>query len=150
MPFWRLYYHLVLGTKNREPFIDGELEQQLFPYLVAKAVEMESHVLAINGWVDHVHIVISIPPKYSISELVKRLKGASSHDFEGLWWQRGYGALSIGQRQLSVAVAYVENQKVHHAQKTTIVWLEREEDEDKADDGSIHEERGVYEADIPF
>ncbi len=150
MPFWRLYYHLVWGTKNRLPLIDNELEKQLFPYLVAKAREMESYVYAINGWEDHVHIVNSIPPKYSIAQVVKRLKGASSHDFEGLWWQRGYGVLSLGERQRPIAIAYVENQKIHHAQKTTISWLEREEDEDKAGGDRIREERGIYETDFPF
>jgi putative transposase len=151
MPFWRLYYHLIWSTKNREPFIDEKLELRLYPYLIDKANRLDCQVFAIGGWLEHVHVVTSIPPKYSVAETVQRLKGASSHDFEGLAWQRGYGALSIGERQKSIAIEYVENQKVHHGQQTTLAWLEREDD-DESETGklSVREGRGEYDADSPF
>lgn len=91
------------------------------------------------------HMVISIPPKYAIAEVVKRLKGASSHDFEGLGWQRGYGVLSVGERQCQIAIGYVENQKKHHAQQTTIAPLERmNEDEVGLEGQAVHEPGGEY------
>ena len=74
---------------------------------------------------------MAIPPKHAIADVVKRLKGASSHDLnlgdqiEQFAWQRGYGILSLGERQLPDAVAYVQNQKAHHAQQATNAWLER-------------------------
>jgi putative transposase len=120
MPFWRLYYHLVWSTKNREPFIEERLEKLLYTYLIDRANRMDCHTYAIGGWSDHIHLVISTPPKYSVAEIVQRLKGASSDDFEGLEWQRGYGALSVGERQRSIAIEYVENQKVHHGRQTTL------------------------------
>ena len=96
-------------------------------------------------------MVTSIPPKYSVAEIVQRLKGPSSHDFEGLVWQRGYGALSVGERQKSIAIEYVENQKVHHGQKTTLAWLEREDDdESETEKSSVREGRGKYDTDSPF
>jgi putative transposase len=151
MPFWRLYYHLVWSTKNREPFIDETLEKRLYAYMIDKANRMDCHVLAIGGWSDHIHLVISIPPKFSVAEIVQHLKGASSHDFEGLWWQRGYGALSVGERQRPIAIEYVEHQKAHHGRQTTLAWLEREEDsENEAGRSSIHEGRDEYNVDIPF
>ena len=153
MPFWRLYYHLVWGTKNREPLIDEGIEKRLFPYLVDRANELDCRVLAINGWNDHVHMVISIPPKYAIAEVVKRLKGASSHDFDGLGWQRGYGALSVGERQCQIAIGYVKNQKEHHTQHTMIAPLERmDEEEAESDNQTVHEAAGEYIAgeDLPF
>ena len=130
MPFWRLYYHLVRTTRNREAIIGSTLENRLYPYLVEKASSLGCQVDAINGIEDHIHMVLSIPPKYSIAEIVQKLKGASSHDFEELAWQRGYGVFSFGEKQRAYAVAYVMNQKDHHPQKTINSWLERCDDEE--------------------
>jgi REP element-mobilizing transposase RayT len=79
MAFWRLYYHLVWGTKNRQPLITPVIETHLYSYLVHKASELGVFVYQINGWLDHVHLVVAIPPKLSIADVVKNLKGASSH-----------------------------------------------------------------------
>ena len=128
MPYWRLFYHLVWTTKYRQPDISSSLETKLYPFLIAKALSLECEVDAINGVEDHIHIVLSIPPNLSISDVVQHLKGASSHEFPELLWQRGYGALSLGEKQRSIAVAYVQNQKSHHAEKTTILRLEQSDE----------------------
>ena len=130
MPFWRLYYHLIWPTKHREHIITAAIEARLYPYLVSKAAENGVYVYAINGSYDHVHMVVAIPPKYSVAEIIKRLKGASSHylshELELVFdWQRGYGALSVGERQRAIAEAYVMKQKQHHAEQTTNIWLEQ-------------------------
>jgi len=165
MPFWRSFAHLVWTTRNREPLIRAELEAALYACLVAKAAEMGCYVQAINGVADHVHLVLSIPPRYSVSDVVKNLKGSSSHFVNHelspgqppFAWQRGYGYLSLGESQCARAVAYVENQKEHHRQHTTNGWLERVADEDRADDSPagktpLREERAVYRTDLdaPF
>jgi putative transposase len=137
MPFWRLYYHLIWPTKHREPVLSAAVEARLYPYLVSKAAENGLYVYAINGWFDHIHMVVAIPPKYAVADIVKRLKGASSHYLTGdvgmrnFAWQRGYGALSVGERQRAVAEAYVLNQKRHHAQQTTNGWLEQADELDE-------------------
>jgi REP element-mobilizing transposase RayT len=132
MPLWRLYYHLVWATKNREPFIHPDLEDRLYAYIVRKAGALQVHVYAINGWYDHIHLVVAIPPKHAVAYVVKCLKGSSAHyvnqqDIVQLTfgWQRGYGALSVGERQRSIAEEYVVRQKEHHAQQTTLAWLEQ-------------------------
>jgi len=144
MSFWRLYYHLVWSTQEREPLIQPEVEKRLYAYIVAKASELEVYIYAINGWNDHVHLLASIPPKHAIADVVKHLKGASSHDLnhagglEGRFgWQRGYGVFSLGESQRPIAEAYVNNQKRHHADQTTNPWLERcdELDEGPSDTG---------------
>ena len=71
MAFWRNYYHLVWSTKNRQPYITPSVEKILYPFLVGKAKESETNVYAINGWVDHIHLIVSIPPKYAVAEVVK-------------------------------------------------------------------------------
>ena len=110
--------------------LTSQIEAQLYPYLVNKALNLDCRVLAVNGWVDHVHLVISIPPKVSVSEIVKRLKGASAHDLN-IPWQEGYGVMTVGEREKHIPVRYVENQKQHHAAKTTNAWLERSDDNDE-------------------
>ena len=144
MPFWRTFYHLVWTTKNREPLITDDIEPRLYAYIVHKAAEIGVYVYAINGWTDHVHLVVAVPPHVSISQLVKNLKGSSSHDLnqqklDGRFaWQRGYGVLSVGQRQIAAAEAYVKRQKEHHSTNTIVPWLERcSEIDEGPDDRSV-------------
>jgi REP element-mobilizing transposase RayT len=163
MAFWRLCYHIVWATKNREHLIQPQIEDRLHAYIVNKAAELGVYVYAINGWYDHIHLVVSIPPKHAVAYVVKRLKGASSHDLNHVGgldyhfaWQRGYGALSLGERQRPVAEAYVANQKQHHEHQTTNAWLERYAEFDEGpDDVGItpcpvpsiaREQRATYDA----
>jgi len=168
MAFWRLYYHLVWATKNREPLIQPDIEERLYAYLIHKATELGVYVYAVNGWRDHVHLIVAIPPKHAIAEVVKQLKGASSHDLnlgnrpDQFAWQRGYGALSLGERQRSDAVAYVQDQKAHHAQQATNAWLEQCTDLDEGPlaiglapelvPAAVHERQAAYQAweEMPF
>ena len=151
MAFWRLNYHLVWGTKNNEPFITSQIEAKLYPYLVSKAQELEVFIHAINGWTDHTHVVASIPPKHAVAEVVKRLKDSSSFYISQVTrldvnfiWKRGYGAFSLGETQLPQAIAYVENQKVHHQQQTTNAWLERVDELDEEPEKIMKESQGTY------
>lgn len=163
MIFWRLYYHLIWATRNREHLIQPEIEEKLYAYTVRKAANLDTYVYAINGWYDHVHLLVAIPPKHAVADVVKRLKGSSSHYLNhagGLAnqfaWQRGYGTLTLGERQRSRAEAYIRDQKDHHAQQTVNAWLEHcpEFDEGPADTGivldgiptSVHEKRLIYDA----
>lgn len=145
MAFWRTYYHLVWATKKREPFITDDFESRLHDYLVQKAKKISVRVSAINGMPEHIHLIASIPPKLSVSEVVKTLKGASSHDFNQdghtLYWQRGYGVLTLGENQREFAEKYVRNQKEHHANQSTNSWLERTSDEDEGVSDATPEER---------
>ena len=138
MSFWRTYFHLVWSTKNREPIINEQVERVLFSYLNSKAAEIGVQVYAINGWTDHIHMVVSIPPKLALAYVVKRLKGSRSHYLntlellsEPFVWQRGYGVFTLGESQLALAISYVDNQKEHHRRQTTNAWLERTAEADE-------------------
>lgn len=137
MALWQLYYHLVWSTKRRSPLIHPSWEADLYSYMIGKAVYRGCIVHAINGTEDHIHMVASLPPTLAISEFVKHIKGSSSHHLnrhrlqkpQRFQWQTSYGVFSLGKRQLPRAVAYVENQKRHHAQKQFWSALEPVEDE---------------------
>ena len=131
MPYWRLFYHAIWGTKNRLALIDSAWEADLHGYLWGKATALECTPHAINGMPDHIHVVISIPPKISIATTIGRLKGASSHrvneafvSHHSFAWQAEYGVLSCSEKSLSTIVDYVKNQKKHHAENTLDMAME--------------------------
>ena len=132
MPYWKLYYHFIWGTKNRLPLIDSTLEPELYRVIVAKAQKLKGFVHAIGGIEDHVHLGVSFPPKVVPAKFIGDVKGNSSHyvnhvikpDFE-FYWQDEYGVLSFGERNLASVVRYIHDQKQHHAEGTLIAAMER-------------------------
>ena len=133
MAYWRLFYHLVWGTKRREPLITPEVEAIISRSfdLTGDDVELLTHARGFMP--DHVHLALSIPPKLAITEAVRRLKGASSHAVNQLLpqqtfgWQGSYGVLSFGERHLGSVNAYVRNQVERHARSTLNRALEQTE-----------------------
>ncbi len=165
MTFWKLTYHIIWGTKNKQPLITSSIEAHLYPVIVSRAASMDAYIYQINGWYDHTHIIASVPPKHSIADFVKDLKGASSHFInrrnlseEYFAWQRGYGVLSLGEKQRPFAEEYVINQKQHHAEQTTNSWLEKIDVDVKRpfspkSSSTIREPAAVYhvdQVDCPF
>ena len=132
MSFYQLFYHLVWTTKERHPLLTPEVEPKIHNFLRAKAVGLGATVFALNGIADHVHIVVSLPPKVSVSKFIGQIKGVSSTKFNKLdqsqipfFWQNEYGAFSFDGKRLPNYITYVERQKEHHANQTTIPILER-------------------------
>ena len=132
MPYWKLYYHFIWGTKNRLPLIDSTIERELYRALAAKVKNMDGFVHAIGGIEDHVHLAASVPPKVAPAKFIGDVKGNSSHyinyvvkpDFE-FHWQDEYGLLSFGEKDLSGVVRYIHHQKQHHADGKLIVAMEQ-------------------------
>ncbi|HWP93097.1 MAG TPA: IS200/IS605 family transposase [Thermodesulfobacteriota bacterium] len=79
MTYWRLHYHLIWSTYDRQPTLTGEREKMFYGVLYRKAEELGLKIHAAGNVDDHVHIVVSIPPKVSVSECVRQIKGASSY-----------------------------------------------------------------------
>ncbi len=133
MPYWRLFYHAVWGTKNRLDLIDPSWEEDLYGYLWGKATALECIPHAIGGMSDHIHVVISIPPKLAVATLIGQLKGASSHHVNEKYtggsflWQAEYGVFSFSESSLFKIVSYVNNQKQHHADRTLNLAFENPE-----------------------
>lgn len=131
MPYWRLFYHIVWTTKERLSLIDPLWENDLHGYLWGKATALECIVHAIGGMPDHMHVVLSIPPKLAVATLAGKLKGASSHYIserfvpDGTFaWQSEYGAFSFSEDRLAKIVEYVNDQKKHHTKNSLNKELE--------------------------
>ncbi len=135
MTYWRLHYHLIWATFEREPSITPEREKVFYGVLYGKAKELDLKIHAAGNVEEHVHVVLSIPPKIAIADCVRHLKGASAYAInhmdgsDGMFkWQEGYGALSIGERSLKTVMAYAARQKEHHKESSTIDVYERIDD----------------------
>ena len=132
MPYWRLFYHLIWATKNREPTLTAQIEPIIHGYLRQKAIGLGATVFALNGDKDHIHVVASIPPKIAVAKFVGQIKAVASTKFnksgvkeQPFFWQTEYGAFSFDGKRLPNYISYVERQKEHHAKSTTIPILER-------------------------
>jgi putative transposase len=121
MTYWRLHYHIIWATQDRQPWLVQQRETVFYGVVYDKAKDLSLKIHAAGNVEDHIHLALSIPPQLSISECVKHIKGASSYAInhmagsDGLFkWQQGYGALTIGERSLPDVIAYVSKQKEHH------------------------------------
>lgn len=132
MPYSKLYYHFIWGTKHRLPLIEPAIEPEIYRAIAAKVKEFGGFVFGIGGMEDHVHLAASVPPKIAPAKFIGDVKGNSSHyvnhvikpDFE-FYWQDEYGVLSFGEKNLPAVVRYIHNQKQHHAEGTLIAAMER-------------------------
>lgn len=100
----------------------------MYRFIAFKVQELKGRVFAIGGIEDHVHVVASVPPIIAVAQFIGKVKGHSSHQagrITSFRWQTEYGAYTVGRKQLEKVIAYVRNQKQHHADGTTIAMLER-------------------------
>jgi putative transposase len=132
MACWQLYYHAVWSTKRREPAIVADLAPGLYACLRDKAVELGVTLHALGGIEDHVHAVLTIPPRIAVATCIGQLKGASSYwvnhlsgHLARLEWQEGYSVSSFGARALPAVVRYVQEQRRRHGAGRLIASLER-------------------------
>jgi len=119
-----LHYHVVFGTKNREPWIAPAWRDRLQAYLGGIAVELEIVPEAIGGMGDHVHLLLRLRATHRLSDVVRDLKRAASewiHTTIGLAafaWQDGYGAFTVSASVREEVAAYIRDQEEHHRRRT--------------------------------
>ncbi len=97
MPYWKLYYHIVWGTKNGFDFISPAWEKDLYDYLWGKAIALECIPHTINGMPNHLHVVLSVPPKLALAKTIGLLKGSSSHHINENYLDHTFAWRSIDQ-----------------------------------------------------
>ena len=117
--YTKLIYHIVFSTKERVPLITAEIRDRLYPYLGGVIRGEKGSLLEIGGIADHVHILARFGAAVAVSEMVKRIKGNSSHWLSqelGVWfaWQIGYGAFTVSESQVAAVRKYIQRQEEHH------------------------------------
>lgn len=118
---FKILVHIVFSTKNRIDLIAPEIESGLFGYIHGIVENNGSKLIIANGTSNHIHLLVSLGKKIDIPELVGDIKRDSSSwvkkqgaNYGNFYWQKGYGAFSIGQSQVPTVVNYIKNQKEHH------------------------------------
>ena len=122
-PYTQLYLHCVWATWDRLPLITPEIEQPVYAAILAKCRELKCEPLAIGGIEDHVHLATRLHTTVTVANLLKGVKGSSSHlvthvitPDEFFKWQGGYGAFTFRKNQVDKVIRYIERQKNHHNQ----------------------------------
>lgn len=117
--------HLVFSTKNRVPVLTDEVRGPLCAYAAAVLHDLDSQVLAINAWRDHVHFLFVLSKNRPLAQVVMEIKRATSkwiktrgRGFTRFHWQAGYGAFSIGQSGIEEVQKYIASQAEHHRVKS--------------------------------
>jgi putative transposase len=119
---WECKYHIVWIPKYRKKALFVELRKYLGEILRELAKQKECEVLEGHLMPDHVHIMLSMPPKYSVSQVVGFIKGKSAiqiaRNFQGRkknfvgqnFWARGYYVSTAGKDE-EVVRAYIQAQE---------------------------------------
>ncbi len=130
-----VFVHYVWTTKNRAFLIEPHMERLLSRVIGHEIIRLKCKPLALGVLPDHVHVAVKMHSTVAIASLAQSMKGVSSKmlatqfNLGGAFdWQDRYGAFSIGRgEELARVLAYVRNQKEHHARGD--VWDEWEEAE---------------------
>jgi len=78
MSLVKIWVHAVWATKNREPMLTKKLRYQLFNHIRENALTKNIHIDFANGYIEHVHCLISLNPDQSIAKTIQLIKGESS------------------------------------------------------------------------
>jgi putative transposase len=119
------YLHITFSTKNRQPFIDDKIKDELFSYLGGICKNHECNPIIVGGYKNHIHILCLLSRKIALMKLIEELKAHSSkwiktksEDYQKFYWQNGYGGFSVNPKQVDVVKNYILNQEEHHKDKT--------------------------------
>ncbi len=125
--------HLIWSTQNRQPFITPDIEDRLYDFLAGVARRKGCDVLAVGGTDNHVHLLVTFPATIRLCDLLRDLKAGSSHFMletlkPDTWfdWQDSYASITVCPSHRKRIIAYIRNQKQHHAEGTTLELLERD------------------------
>jgi len=120
---WECLYHIVFIPKYRRKVLYGTLRKHLGEIIRRLARQKECEILEGHLMPDHVHILISIPPKYAVAQVMGYLKGKSAiqiarqfgvvrKNYVGQsFWSRGYFVSTVG-RDEDVIRKYIQHQEI--------------------------------------
>ena len=119
---YRCNYHIVWCTKYRRPVLDtDDIRNRLIEIAHGVSRELECEISEIEVMPDHVHMLISVPPKVGIAVAVRRIKGRTSRllrqEFPSCstrvptLWTRSYFCSTVGGAPLAVVKQYIKNQR---------------------------------------
>ena len=116
----QIFYHIVFGTKHREPTLATAHHDELYKYIWGVIQKHNCRLYRINGMEDHLYIFSDLHPSVCLADYVKDIKLAShswikahgGFPFGG--WQESYGAFTCSVKEKDIVIDYIKNQKEHH------------------------------------
>jgi len=117
-------YHLVISTKHRHKILKDGFAEYLKSTIISVGSQIPGvEIIEVNSDSDHVHILLSIPPRISISDVVKILKAKTSLNMRNKFplldkdkngfWSRGYSVSTVGISE-STTSKYIQMQGKEH------------------------------------
>lgn len=123
--YTQIHIHSIFAVQNRQSLIQSSWEIELYKYITGIVQNNGHKLLQINGMPDHVHLLIGMRPVQSLSVLMQQIKQDSSKWINEkrlaagrFSWQEGFGAFSHSKSQLQAVIAYIQNLKEHHKNKS--------------------------------
>ena len=130
---WNCKYHIVFAPKYRRQIIYGKIKADIGKMLRKLCEYKQIEILEAEACKDHIHMLISVPPKYSISQVMGYLKGKSSlmifEKYANLkykygnrhFWCRGFYVDTVGRHKKAIA-EYIRNQlhEDHEAEQLSL------------------------------
>jgi REP element-mobilizing transposase RayT len=120
--FTKLYVHCVFTPKGKNSMLTDSIREEVHKYIYGIIKEKKCFPVAINGTKDHIHILVGFPPTITISDLIRDIKRSSAlfineklKSYIRFSWQEGYGAFTVGYRELDHVYKYILNQEKHHS-----------------------------------
>lgn len=122
-----MHVHLVFVTKYRRHVFTKSMLADLRDTFASVCTDFEATLVEFEGEDDHVHLLVTYPPKVAVSKLVNSLKGVSSRllrqrhpalmrrYFQGVLWSPSYFAASCGGAPLSILKQYILQQRTPDA-----------------------------------
>lgn len=130
---WECKYHIVWIPKCRRKMLYGQLRKNLGEVFHELARQKECKILEGHLQSDHIHVLVSIPPKYSVAQIVGYIKGKSAihiartylgqrKNYTGMsFWARGYFVSTVGaDEELVRAYIQKQEQEEHRIEQLTI------------------------------
>ena len=121
----QLYIQIVFAVQGRECFIKESFREELQKYITGIVTKKKQKLYAIYCMPDHTHLLVSMKPDLSVSDLTGDIKSNSSSFIKDKkWgnsffsWQEGFGAFSYSKSQSQNVVNYIINQPQHHKKIT--------------------------------
>lgn len=123
--YTQLFIQAVFAVKGRQAFVQEHYRDELQKYMTG-VIQNEGHkLLSIYCMPDHTHLFVGLNPVIAISDMIQRVKTASTNFINDkrfikphFNWQKGFGAFSYSKKQVPDVINYILNQEAHHRKQT--------------------------------
>lgn len=125
MAYVRIWLHCVWGTKSKKPFLVQARKNEIINHIRINAVKNGIYIDLLNGYSEHLHCLLQLPPDKSLAKVIRLIKSESSrwinrnlgmkYRFE---WADEYFSMSVSESGVDYVRQYIKNQDTHHKKET--------------------------------